>query len=180
MANKRISELDSLTSIANDDYYTILDVSDNTMSLNGTNKKLLHSTLRSNLAPLTTKGDVLTYSTAPQRIAVGTDNYVLTADSSTATGLKWATVPKLKEVEIDCGATPVYETTATVSDSDVTASSIIIGNISYKAPTGKDLDEIEMDLISVRCNPNTGSFNVLVRGEEGYIADKFIISYTVL
>lgn len=42
-------------------------------------------------SPLTTKGDVYTFSTADARLAVGANDTVLTADSSTATGLKWAT-----------------------------------------------------------------------------------------
>ncbi len=41
-------------------------------------------------SPLTTKGDVYTYSTTNARLGVGTDGQVLTADSSEATGLKWA------------------------------------------------------------------------------------------
>ena len=41
-------------------------------------------------SPLTTKGDLYTYSTDNARLPVGTDDYVLTADSSEATGLKWA------------------------------------------------------------------------------------------
>jgi hypothetical protein len=44
------------------------------------------------LAPTTTKGDlIVSNGTANVRQAVGTDTYVLTADSTTATGLKWAT-----------------------------------------------------------------------------------------
>jgi len=39
---------------------------------------------------LTTKGDVLGYSTAPARVPVGADGQVLTADSAQATGIKWA------------------------------------------------------------------------------------------
>jgi hypothetical protein len=39
----------------------------------------------------TTKGDVATYSTIPDRLAVGANNTVLTADSAETTGLKWAT-----------------------------------------------------------------------------------------
>jgi hypothetical protein len=41
-------------------------------------------------SPLTTKGDVYTFSTVNARLAVGTDGQVLTADSAQATGLKWA------------------------------------------------------------------------------------------
>jgi len=42
-------------------------------------------------SPLTTKGDVYTFSTSDARLGVGANNTVLTADSAEATGLKWAT-----------------------------------------------------------------------------------------
>jgi hypothetical protein len=42
-------------------------------------------------SPLTTKGDVFTYSTADARLPVGTNGQVLSADSAETTGLKWVT-----------------------------------------------------------------------------------------
>jgi hypothetical protein len=40
---------------------------------------------------VTTKGDLLTYDTTAARLGVGSNDQVLTADSTAATGLKWAT-----------------------------------------------------------------------------------------
>jgi hypothetical protein len=42
------------------------------------------------VSPLTTKGDLYTFSTSDTRLGVGTDGHTLVADSATATGLKWA------------------------------------------------------------------------------------------
>lgn len=43
-----------------------------------------------NTSPLTTKGDLYTYSTTNDRLPVGNNGETLVADSSAATGLKWA------------------------------------------------------------------------------------------
>jgi len=40
-------------------------------------------------SPLTAKGDLFGYSTAPERLAVGNDGEQIVADSSTSTGLRW-------------------------------------------------------------------------------------------
>ena len=42
-------------------------------------------------SPLTTKGDLYAYSTTDARLPVGTNGQILTADSTAATGLAWAT-----------------------------------------------------------------------------------------
>lgn len=43
-----------------------------------------------NSSVLTTKGDLLGYSTTLARLAIGTDTYVLTADAASPLGFKWA------------------------------------------------------------------------------------------
>lgn len=50
-----------------------------------------HSVAIGDVSPLTTKGDVMAFSTVSTRIGVGTNGQVLTADSAEATGIKWAT-----------------------------------------------------------------------------------------
>lgn len=55
-------------------------------------------------SPLTTKGDLFTYTTTDDRLAVGTNRQTLEVDSSTASGLKWGN---------NCGFT-ITGSTATV------------------------------------------------------------------
>lgn len=42
---------------------------------------------------LTTKGDIVAFSTLPARVGVGTDGQALTADSASIAGVKWANAP---------------------------------------------------------------------------------------
>jgi uncharacterized protein YkvS len=65
--------------------------------------------------PLTTKGDLYGFSTVPARVAVGTNGQVLTADSTNANGVAWATAAS--------GSMTLISTTA-LSGTSVTLSSI--------------------------------------------------------
>lgn len=84
----------------------------------------------------------------------------------------------ITETEIDLGTTPVAEAEVIVADGSILTTSKIIGGLAYKAPTGKDLDEIEMDAIEIKFEPNFEYLTVHIKGLEGYLSDKFIIWYT--
>jgi hypothetical protein len=52
-----------------------------------------HSTTFAQVSPLTTKGDLISYSNAPAILSVGSDGQVLKSDSTASTGLKWVFPP---------------------------------------------------------------------------------------
>jgi hypothetical protein len=68
-------------------------------------------------SPLTTKGDLYTYSTVDARLAVGANGTVLTADSAEATGLKWVTPAASSPYDL-------LSTTALTGVASVTISAI--------------------------------------------------------
>ena len=76
-------------------------------------------------SPLTTKGDLYTFSTVDARLGVGTNGHVLTADSAQATGLKWAAPAgggKVLQVVTGTTTTTVDNSTTTYADTGLTAT----------------------------------------------------------
>jgi len=97
------------------------------------------------VSPLTTKGDVYTFSTSDARLGVGANDTVLTADSAEATGLKWATPTS--------GGMTLISTTS-LSGASVTLSSI--------PATYKNLQLVIRDLLPTVDNVN---MNLRVNGD---------------
>jgi hypothetical protein len=93
--------------------------------------------------PLTTKGDLFGYSTTNARVPIGTNGQVLTADSTEALGLKWATAAS-------GGMTVIATTTFNNTASTYTYSSLgsykhlyIVGQGLTHATTGTGNIEIQ-------------------------------------
>ena len=82
-------------------------------------------TTTADVTPLTTKGDLFTFTTVDARIGVGANGTILTADSAEATGMKWAApAGGGKVLQVINARTATYKTvaTGTYEDTNLTAT----------------------------------------------------------
>jgi hypothetical protein len=129
-----------------------------------TNKTLTSPVLTTpSISTIDAKGDLLvgTADATISRLAVGTNGHVLTADSTTATGLKWAALPagggKVLQV-VSTTKTDTFTTTS-ASYTDVTGYSVTI------TPTSSTSKILVLYDININADPAThGGWGRLVRG----------------
>jgi hypothetical protein len=109
--------------------------------------------------PLTTKGDLFTFSTVDARLGVGANGTVLTADSAEATGLKWAAPAgggKILQVVQATYGTETSSTSTTWADTNLTA------NITPSSASSKVLVLVTMPYQCTRStNEANGGFRIL-------------------
>ena len=122
--------------------------------------------------PVTTKGDVLTYSTVPDRLAVGTNNHALMADSSTSTGLKWSTNP----VVCTSSTRPsspyngmfIYETDTNMTLQYRTSSWVLPWEQRFARTTLANSTTTQMEIANIPQYGNTLHFRGMVRTMRSY------------
>jgi hypothetical protein len=87
------------------------------------------------------------------------------------------------QTEVDFGSTPVRSTKFTISDASVLAGGKIVATLAYDAPTGRTIDEVEMEFDNIFIaagNITAGvSFDLYVGSGTGMLSGKYKINYSL-
>jgi hypothetical protein len=120
------------------------------------------------------KGDLIagTGADAFSRLAIGTNNQVLTADSTAATGMKWATPAggggKVLQVVMGTTATSKTISTSTLTDSNLTAS------ITPTSATSKVLVLLSQQIYNSRTGSDAFCQGAILRGATQILYNSYV------
>lgn len=127
---------------------------------NGGSNATTQTTAFNNISPLTTKGDIIAYSTTNAALTVGTNGFVLTADSAQTLGVKWA-APTGTATSV-----AITSNAYSISGSPITTS----GTIAINAPNSLNGANLVIN----------GDFQIWQRGAGGSAAFTAIAGGTTL
>lgn len=86
----------------------------------------------------------------------------------------------MKQVEVYFSPIPdSNQQEFTIDFTDTKAGDLVMAQVAYEAPTGKDLDELEMDEFEVKARAEDGKVILLVTSLTGNVHDNFKINYWV-
>jgi hypothetical protein len=126
-------------------------------------------------SPLTTKGDLYTFSTVDARLGVGANGTVLTADSAETTGLKWAAPAAAGGMTlINTGGTALTGATTTISVIPSGYKKLELHIVEYQPATDGAYLSIRFNADSntrYAENVNTGAITGSFNATQIYISD---------
>lgn len=86
-----------------------------------------------------------------------------------------------KQVEVNFGTHGQFENEFTINDVDALISSKISASLAYEAPTGKDLDELQMDDLIIKAGSDRDkTFKLFITAADGSpLEGNFKINYKI-
>lgn len=116
------------------------------------------------LDPLTTKGDLLTYSTTTAVLSIGSDDQILVADSGEATGIKWDNPnPRWRKV--------------TIPYTSLSSGSSVFAITALTLQAGEGIDTVILHHTTAFSGGAVSAYTVEV-GQSGN-SDKYSVSFDV-